>query len=147
MEDLPQKILVATDGSETAAQAVRAAVRLSDKIGSELHVVHVGDVPPAPYPDGGAVVTQEELVASAEPATREVLDEKVRRIRTAGGEVAGAHLRMGTPAEEIVGAAEELGTDMIVVGSRGLGTLKRMLVGSVSESVARHAPCPVLVVR
>ncbi len=61
--------------------------------------------------------------------------------------VAQAHLRMGKPAAEIVALAEELGVGLVVVGSRGLGGVRRALMGSVSDSVVRHAHCPVLVVR
>ena len=68
-------------------------------------------------------------------------------MRSAGGTVAGAHLRLGRPAEQIVDLGEELGIGMIIVGSRGLSTLRRALMGSVSDSVVRHAHCPVFVVR
>jgi nucleotide-binding universal stress UspA family protein len=54
---------------------------------------------------------------------------------------------MGTPAAEVVDLAEELGVGLIVVGSRGLGGIRRALIGSVSDSMVRHAHCPVLVVR
>src|SRR3712207_964607 len=70
-----------------------------------------------------------------------------RIAREAGNKVAQVHVRMGTPDEEIVKLAEELGADLIVVGSRGLGSLKRVLMGSVSESVLHHAHASVLVAR
>jgi nucleotide-binding universal stress UspA family protein len=76
-----------------------------------------------------------------------MLDELVRREGKTGDEVAGVHARLGRPDAEIVGLAEELGAGLIVLGSRGLGTLRRALMGSVSDSVVRHAHCPVLVVR
>jgi hypothetical protein len=69
-------------------------------------------------------------------------DAKVR-----GGTVANAHLRMGAVADEIVDLADELGSGLIVVGSRGLGRMRRALAGSVSEGVLRRARCPVMVVR
>ena len=68
-------------------------------------------------------------------------------MKVARGTVAEAHLRMGVVAEEIVGLADELDAGLIVVGSRGLGRIRRTLAGSVSESVFRHAHCPVMVVR
>ena len=68
----------------------------------------------------------------------------MEKVREAGGTVAQIHLRTGKAAAEIVDLAEELGTGLVVVGSRGLG---RALMGSVSDSVVRHAHCPVLVVR
>jgi nucleotide-binding universal stress UspA family protein len=68
-------------------------------------------------------------------------------VRAAGGTVARAHLRMSTPATEITKLAGELGAGLVVLGSRGLGGTRRALMGSVSDSVARHAHCPVLVAR
>lgn len=71
----------------------------------------------------------------------------MERVGLAGGIVAEAHLAIGPPDKEIVATAEGIGAGMIVMGSRGLGGLRRSLLGSVSESVMRHAHCPVLVVR
>jgi len=71
----------------------------------------------------------------------------VRQIKADGGTVTRAYLRLGRPDVEIVTLAEELGAGLIVVGSRGLGGIRRALMGSVSYSVVRHAYCPVLVVR
>jgi nucleotide-binding universal stress UspA family protein len=83
----------------------------------------------------------------AEQEARTMLDELVQRVGKTGGEVAGVHARLGRPDAEIVGLADELGAGLIVLGSRGLGPLRRALMGSVSDSVIRHAHCPVLVVR
>ena len=71
----------------------------------------------------------------------------MRQIKADGGTVTRAYLRLGRPDVEIVTLAEELGAGLIVVGSRGLGGIRRALMGSVSDSVVRHAHCPVLVVR
>ena len=73
--------------------------------------------------------------------------EEVEQVRAAGATVALAHLRMGEAAPEIVALGEEIGAGLIVMGSRGLGGIRRALMGSVSDSVMRHAHCPVLVVR
>src|SRR5215208_6054332 len=64
-----------------------------------------------------------------------------------GGEVGGSHPRMGRPDAEIIDQAEEVGAGLIVMGSRGFGPIRRALMGSVSDSVVRHAHCPVMVVR
>jgi nucleotide-binding universal stress UspA family protein len=80
-------------------------------------------------------------------AAQRSLDEQVERIKAAAGTVAQAHLRMGLPDKEIVVLSEEIGVGLIVAGSRGLGPLKRVLLGSVSSSVARHAHRSVLIVR
>jgi nucleotide-binding universal stress UspA family protein len=65
----------------------------------------------------------------------------------AGASVTEAHLMSGRADEEIIVRAEQVGADLVVVGSRGLGGIRRALMGSVSDSVVRHAHCPVLVVR
>src|SRR4028118_1711266 len=72
---------------------------------------------------------------------------QVGRREEGGGTVQEAHLRRGRKDEEIVRVAEEIGAGLIVMGSRGLGGVRRALMGSVSDSVVRHAHCPVIVVR
>jgi nucleotide-binding universal stress UspA family protein len=145
MSIFPTKILLATDDSEEAALAAQTA---ADKTGSELHVVlvglsvgYVGMGPPEianiPAP------RQEELNEEA----RRLLDAQVRQIESTGGTVAQAYLRTGRPEEEILGLADELDVGLIVLGSRGRSGISRALMGSVSDSVVRHAHCPVLVVR
>jgi nucleotide-binding universal stress UspA family protein len=137
------KILLATDGSEEAELAARTAADLAGKTGSELHVVHVLVLPPETLHDPFGTDAREEF----EKRGRARIDELVERIEASGGEVGGAHFRVGSPAAEIVAQAEELGVGMVVLGSRGLGAMRRALMGSVSDSVVRHAPCPALVVR
>ncbi len=82
----------------------------------------------------------------AERAARERLDAEVEALGLSG-KVAGSHAPVGRPDAEIVRLAEEIGAGLVVLGSRGLGPIRRALVGSVSSSVVRHAHCPVLVVR
>jgi nucleotide-binding universal stress UspA family protein len=135
----PTKILLATNGSKDATLAAQDAIDLYDQSGAELHVVYVGHSsltqPPTEY----------------RTAAQERLDELVTKVEDAGVTVAEAHLRMDTQGsmedENIVGLAEELGTDLIVIGSQGLSRMKRLLMGSVSERVVRLAHCPVLVMR
>ena len=69
------------------------------------------------------------------------------QIEAAGGKVAQTYVRLGRPVEEIVILADEIDAGLVVVGSRGLGGIRRLLLGSVSDGVVRHAHCPVLVVR
>jgi nucleotide-binding universal stress UspA family protein len=148
---LPAKILVATDGSKEAQLAATTAADLAQRTSSELHVVYVGHMPPVVYESPGAWALdpdlQRRMQGRAEEEARARLDEQVRRIREADSEVAGAYARLGRSDAEIVGLSEELGAGLIALGSRGLGPLRSALMGSVSESVVRHAHCPVLVVR
>jgi nucleotide-binding universal stress UspA family protein len=147
MSTFPTRILLATDGSEEADLAALRAVDLADATHSELHVVHVGVVPIFLQSYPGTLGYYDKLYEQIEKMSRELLRKQNWRVKAAGGTVAGAHLRMGEVALEIVALAEELGADLIVMGSRGLGRVRRALMGSVSDSVVRHAHCPVLVVR
>jgi nucleotide-binding universal stress UspA family protein len=151
MSIFPTRILLAADGSEEADLALQTATHLATSTGSELNIVYVE---PASYVfpttdweslGGDALPTRQDEVAKEVAETR--VDEQVQKVREAGGEVAGAHARVGYPDAEIVDLAEELEAGLIVMGSRGLGGLRRMLLGSVSDSVVRHAHCPVLVTR
>jgi nucleotide-binding universal stress UspA family protein len=141
MAIFPTLILLATDSSPDAALAAQSAVELCERTGSELHVVHVGEYLPTFY-----AYTEEEPTELQHNA-QQLLEEQTQRIEAAGGQVAQAHLLLGRPAEQIVKLSEELGVGVIVLGSRGLSALRRALLGSVSESVVRHAHCPVFVVR
>jgi nucleotide-binding universal stress UspA family protein len=151
MSIFPTKILLATDGSREAKLAFSSAADLSEKTGSELHIVYVGHLPLVSYESPGATTLDPDLSGrmqeGAEQEARTMLDELVQREGKTGGEIAELHARLGRPDAQIVGLADELGAGLIVLGSRGLGPLRRALVGSVSDSVVRHAHCPVLVVR
>ena len=145
---LSTRILLATDGSENARLAADAALDLATRLGSELRVTYVE---PMPERHGGparfAVDLPPKLVASVEEEAETKLAEQLGKMGEGRGEVARAHARVGTPSAEIVALAEELEAGLVVVGSRGLGAVRRALMGSVSDSVVRHAHCPVLVVR
>ena len=161
MSFFPTKILLATDGSTEAELAARTAVDLSQKTDSELHVIHVLDVAKvglsmavlyseAPDPEGAELsdpVLEEDLEQRAKQRGQELLDAEFERVNSAGGTVAKSHLMMGEVAREIVHLAEDLGAGLIVMGSRGHRGMRRALMGSVSNSVVRHAHCPVMVVR
>jgi nucleotide-binding universal stress UspA family protein len=139
----PTKVLFATDGSEDSELALEAAVDLANKTGSELHVVHVGLISPWTVPDTLSETQYERLAQQA----RQVLEDSVKHVREAGGEVTDAHLKMGRADVEVVRLAEEIGAGLVIVGNRGRDTISRILLGSDAESIVRHAPCPVLVVR
>ena len=145
MSIFPAKILVATDGSKEAELAASTAADLSARTDSELHIIHVGEVPLVYHPErhGGYHINYEK----AESQARQLLEAQVEKMKEAGATMAQAHLKMGRTDEEIVEFAESMGVGLIVMGTRGQGRIRRALMGSVSESVVRHAHCPVTIVR
>jgi nucleotide-binding universal stress UspA family protein len=145
----PTRILLATDGSEEAELATLRAVDMAEKTDSELHVVHVGVVPLflESYRYPGTLGYERRLYDQIEEESRQLLRELSWRVKVVGGTVAGTHLRMGAVSLEIVALAKELQADLIVMGCRGHRGIRRAIVGSISDAVIRHAPCPVLVVR
>ena len=156
MSIFPTKILLATDGSREAQLAARTAADLCQKTNSELHVAYafgIAPVGPPVYPEATELQSEEFEAESegrqriSEQRAREVLETEVQKIRSWGGTVAEEHLIEGRVAPQIVALAEEIGAGLIVMGSRGMGGIRRALMGSVSDSVVRHAHCPVMVVR
>ena len=143
MSIFPTRILLATDGSKESGLAARTAVDLADRTNSELHIVYVHHHPQVPY------AYDERHPEPEAPGGEEqaLFERQVRNVEEGGGTLAGAHLRRGDPDAEIVAVAEELGAGLIVMGSRGHGGIRRALMGSVSDSVVRHAHCPVMVIR
>jgi nucleotide-binding universal stress UspA family protein len=146
MSVLPTRILLATDGSEEAHLAMEAAVGLANNTDSDLHVVLVEELPYA-YDAPETISPTSGFFIEAHERARKQLDAQLEEVRSAGGRVAEAHLKVGTAAREIVALAEEIEAGLIVVGSRGLGGVRRALMGSVSMGVVHHAHCSVLVVR
>jgi nucleotide-binding universal stress UspA family protein len=147
----PTRILVATDGSEEAELATTAAAELAKSTNSELHVLHVVEPGPEISLNPAYSLNRdllEEPLRELERQGRNLLHGQVKKIEEAGGTVAETHLRIRSrPEHEIILLAEEIDAGMIAIGSRGFGPLKRVLMGSVSESVVRHAHCPVTVAR
>jgi len=145
------KALIATDGSDFALHAAARAREVLDPA-TEFTLLTV--VPP-PVMSIGAPVTGIETAPIATPETTEELTEAYREEaqesleRTAGvlGEDVQRRTEYGDPATEICRVAADDGFDVIVVGSHGSGFVKRVLMGSVSQHLLHHAPCPVLVVR
>src|SRR5215204_547265 len=152
MSIFPTKILLATDNSVEATLAAKVAAKIVDKIDSDLHIVYVR---PRVVPHYPGFYVGPEVVQNAQQKEQKMLDREaqglldiqVKEVRAAGGSVAQTHLRVGRPDEEIVALSEELGADLVVIGARGWGGIRRIVMGSVSESVVTHAHCSVLVVR
>lgn len=144
-------ILLAIDESEGAAKATDFVRNLAERLqGARVNIVHV--VKPIDYryvtletggPNWQKVI--EEIEAGARKRARELLDKVEKAFPKAVQTT--VLVTVGDPAAEIVNVARETGAEMIVVGSRGLGRMQGMLLGSVSDRIVHLAHCPVLVVR
>ena len=143
MSIFPTTILLATDGSRDAELARTTAIDLANSTNSELHLVTVA--PGYPSYD----VRNPDVAEQRRRQAEDILSEQAEKVEQDGGEVAEKHLRIAERyrAQQIVQVAEDIEAGLIVMGSRGLGGVRRALMGSVSDSVVRHAHCPVLVVR
>lgn len=142
------RIVVGTDGSETAGEAVRQAIDLAKLTGAQLSIVS------AYQPISARRVQGEQLEAPAdvqhEIGPREdvnlVLEAAAAEARKADVD-AQVHPVQADPAEAILNVAEETGADLIVVGNKGMTGARRYLLGSVPNNVSHHAPCSVIIVR
>ena len=137
-----KNILIATDGSEPANQALEVAIELAKDTGAALHVVSVR--PPRVAGRGGAGAPILEVEEFHGP--EHIADAAVQVARDAG---VGAtpHVAHGDVVDCIADAATTLGADLLVVGSRGMGALSGAVMGSVSHSLVRKSPVPVTIVR
>lgn len=138
-------ILVGHDGSKDAGQALAQAARLADALGADVRVVRAWTITTAPKPASatpGYVPPIDDFAA----ATLAELDRDVAAVREQYPNVTiHTEVTRGNPAAALINASE--GAQMAVVGSRGRGGFKGLVLGSVSDQVVRYAKCPVLVVR
>jgi nucleotide-binding universal stress UspA family protein len=142
------RIVVGTDGSETAAEALRQATDLARISGAGLSVVSAYEPVPKRQIEG----EQQDAPADVqhEIGPREdvnlILEAAVAEAKKGGIDVQ-AHPVEGNPADAILTVAEQTGADLIVVGNKGMTGARRFLLGSVPNNVSHHAPCSVMVVR
>ena len=141
-------IVVGTDGSDTAGEAVRQAMQLARILGARVHVVSAYE------PVGSARLREERervpdemqwMVNPREEVDR-ALTGAAESMRSEGVEVS-TYARQGDPADAILDVAEEQNADLIVVGNKGMTGAKRFLLGSVPNKVSHHAPCTVMIIR
>ena len=143
-----QSIVVGTDGSQTAGEAVREAIELASTVGARLDIVSAyepvsgqrlrEEAREVPQDIQWKVNPREDVEATLEEAREEVGDSGVDLETFA---------REGDPADAILDVAEERDADLIVVGNKGMTGAKRFLLGSVPNKVSHHAPCSVLIIR
>lgn len=141
-----RQLLVAVDFSKVSANAFVYAAELARRLQAGLKVVHAVPMQAASLPMEGGAVYLEDLQAKQVEEAKLKLAEFVQANLAAGGNIEQC-VRSGDPATEINRAAEELGADLIVVGTHGRTGLGHLLMGSVAESVLREADVPVLCVR
>src|SRR3954468_22138607 len=141
-------IVVGTDGSETANEAVRQATVLAKSTGDSVDLVSAYE----PVSNQRLREEKREVPEDLQWAVHEredvnhTLDAAAEQIRSAGVEVS-TFARQGDPADAILDVAEERNAGLIIVGNKGMTGAKRFLLGSVPNKVSHHAPCSVLIIR
>jgi nucleotide-binding universal stress UspA family protein len=143
-----KSIVVGTDGSDTAREAVRQATDLAKQLGANIHLVSAYE----PVPEGRLREERQEVpedlqwMVNPREDVSSTLEEAAEQMKEAGIDVE-THAREGDPADAILDVAEEKSADLIVVGNKGMTGAKRFLLGSVPNKVSHHAPCSVMIIR
>ena len=141
-------IVVGTDGSETAKEAVRQATELAKAVGASVHLVSAYE----PVGEGRLREERQQVpddlqwMVNPREDVNATLEQAAGGIQEAGLEVE-TYAREGDPADAILDVAEEQNADLIVVGNKGMTGAKRFLLGSVPNKVSHHAPCSVMIIR
>lgn len=148
-----ERILVPLDGSEHSMRALEKAVQIAKNCDGKIILVHVYSVlrvGVVPMAMAEPVALPPELISKLAETVREagnsILEDAKKKV-DAEGVQSQKLLREGHVVEEILRATKEENADLIVIGARGLSTLKEIFLGSVSHGVALHAPCPVLLMK
>jgi nucleotide-binding universal stress UspA family protein len=141
-------MVVGTDGSGTASEAVRQATDLAVQLSAKVHLVSAYE----PVPEGRLREERDQVpddlqwMVNPREDVNETLTQAAQVLETKGIEVQ-IHAREGDPADAILDVAEETNADLIVVGNKGMTGAKRFLLGSVPNKVSHHAPCSVMIIR
>ncbi len=142
------RIVVGTDGSETAAEAVRQAIDLAKMSGATLSIVSAYAPIPKRRIQGEAEGAPPDIAHAVGPRedVNLVLDAAAAEARAAGVEVQ-THPIEADPADALLNVAEQIKADLIIVGNKGMTGTRRYLLGSVPNNVSHHAPCSVLIIQ
>jgi nucleotide-binding universal stress UspA family protein len=142
------RIVVGTDGSETAAEAVRQAVDLAKLAGASVSIVSAYEPVPKRRIEGEQQEAPPDVQYEIGPRedVNLILDAAAAEAKKEGIEVQ-THPVQADPAEAILNVAEQTNADLIVVGNKGMTGARRFLLGSVPNNVSHHAPCSVIIVR
>ena len=141
----PVRIVVGVDGSEQSIRAARVAAGMARSSGSKLHVVTVVRPPEGWWGVVGSPPPADALSASMERAQRSVLDATMAAVDMEGIDVTVTE-EIGDPAVALSAYCEQVGAGLLVVGRRGAGMVERLVLGSVADRLAHHAPCALMVV-
>ena len=141
-------IVVGTDGSDTASEAVRQTIELAKRVDSGVSVVCAYEpVSSSRLRDESTEVPKDlQWMVNPREDVNATLKDAAGEIEDQGVDVS-TFAREGDPADAILDVAEERGADLIVVGNKGMTGARRFLLGSVPNKVSHHAPCSVLIVR
>lgn len=137
-------ILVPVDGSDNSYRALDAALILSEKLGSNITVVNVMEQVPITHIESEKLLS--ELLEAFRKENKEILS-KCSKIATEKGLSIKTILLQGNPASVILDYSKKEKFDLIIMGNRGLGTFKELILGSVSSKIVHHSPCGVLLIR
>lgn len=142
------RIVVGTDGSETAGEAVRQAAELAKLAGAQLTIVSAYAPVSRRRVEGEKRDAPEDVQYEINPRedVNLILEQAAASAKQEGVEVQTQPIE-GEPAEAILNVAEKIDADLIVVGNRGMTGARRFLLGSVPNNVSHHAPCSVIIVR
>ena len=140
-----ERIVVGTDGSETATKALRSAAQLAAQSSAELHIVS-GYQPKSGLRVTGAGSGVESWQVSSTDAVDGILRDAQDLVRR-DGVATVTHHEEGDPAKALLTIATQVDADLIVVGNRGMKGVKRFVLGSVPNDVAHKAPCAVLILK
>jgi nucleotide-binding universal stress UspA family protein len=139
-------IAVAVDGSPHSVRALEVAIDLASRYASQLVVVAVAPIQPVyvgptePFPSAPGII-------SDRPRYQKIVESSVAQAQASGVAGATGICLEGVVTDELLNFLDEHPADLLIMGSRGLSTARRILLGSVSTALVTHAPCPVLVVR
>jgi len=137
-------VLVPVDGSDNSYRALDAALLLSEKLGSSITVVNVMEQVPITHIESEKLLS--ELLEAYKKENQEILS-KCSNIATEKGLSIKTLLLQGNPASVILDYSKKEKFDLVIVGSRGMGKFKQLILGSVSSKIVHHSPCAILLIR
>ena len=138
------KILVPVDGSDISYRALDSALFLSERLGSKITAIHVIEKVPTVYIQSQKLL--DEILETHKNESQKILDE-CSSIATKKGIAINTTLLEGNPASTILEFSQTEKYEVIIIGSRGLGHFKELILGSVSSKVIHHSLCPVLLIK